>query len=132
MGIFVNYSNHLSTNWDAKQIEAAQLFGRIVDIAFPAVDPNANEEDIEQLADDAVGKILCLDEPVAAVMVQGEYALTYAVVDRLISHGITVLTACTERNVTEHVDAAGNRVRESAFRFVRFREYRRMEPVDKE
>ncbi len=125
MSVFVNFSNHPSAKWEPEQVEAAQTYGHIVDVAFPIVQPNADENQIEQMADEAVDRILSAGESVAAVMVQGEYTLTFAVVNRLISKGIKTFSACTERNVIESVDAEGNRIRESRFRFIGFREYRR-------
>ena len=53
----------------------------------------------------------------------GEYTLTHAVVNKLISMGIKAVSACTERIVTERIDESGNTVKESRFLFVKFREY---------
>ena len=35
--IFVNHTNHPSARWSAEQISAAQVYGEILDMPFPAV-----------------------------------------------------------------------------------------------
>ncbi len=121
--MFVNFSNHPSDRWDSKERRAASAYGEITDINFPVVPPEADEQLIEQLALDCVKEI----EPVLtgndAVMVQGEFTLTYAVVNLLKKKGVKTLSACSERNTTETIDAYGNSIRNSVFTFVRFREY---------
>jgi hypothetical protein len=59
----------------------------------------------------------------AAVLCQGEYCYTYAVVHRLRDAGITVLAACSERMVEERQEADGSVRRVSRFCFTRFRRY---------
>lgn len=116
-GAFVNFSNHPSSTWDDAQISSALEYGgKIVDIPFPPVDPEAKREDIAELAEKMTDEILHLYP--SAVMCQGEFGLCYSVIRRLRALGLTVLHACSVRNV--HTD--GN-VKTIRFDFVQFREY---------
>ncbi len=100
----------------------ASEYGVVVDIPFPAVDPAATKEDILALADKIVEEIKeCEPE---AVMCQGEFTLTYAIVRRLSDKGIPVFAACSERKVVETIDKATGKYEKTArFEFVGFREY---------
>ncbi len=122
--MFVNFSNHSSTTWDDRQYKAANYYGEIIDIPFPEVPPISGEEDVEKLATRYADKILKEISANDAVMVQGEFTLTYAVINLLRQSGIKVVSACSERDVVERIDEHGNTIRKSKFRFVRFREYK--------
>lgn len=41
--MFINFSNHPHALWSAEQQAAAQRYGTVVDLAFPAIDPAADE-----------------------------------------------------------------------------------------
>lgn len=114
--VFVNFTNHPSRLWDERQREAAERYGTITDIPFPDVDASGDEAYIARLAEEYLGKILALHP--AAVLCQGEFTLAYQVITRLKEKGITVLAACSTRNVKTE----GNR-KEAIFVFERFREY---------
>lgn len=113
---FVNFSNHPSDKWETKQRQSALAYGEIVDLPFPEVDAEADETRIEDMAAAYVGKILDLHP--GAVLCQGEFCLAFQVASRLKAQGVTVLAACSRREVK--VD--GNR-KETIFEFVRFRKY---------
>lgn len=115
-GPFVNFSNHPSTAWTKQQFDAALQYGPVIDLPFPPVDPFMNEADLRHLAEVKVGEILALKP--AAVMCQGEFGLSFSVTQKLLSAGVTVLYACSERNV--HVE--GN-VKSVRFDFVQFRRF---------
>lgn len=115
-GPFVNFSNHPSTAWTSQQFDAALQYGPVIDLPFPPVDPFMNEEDLCHLAEVKVGEILALKP--AAVMCQGEFGLSFSVTQKLLSAGVTVLYACSERNV--HIE--GN-VKSVRFDFVQFRRF---------
>jgi len=119
--MFINFTNHSSGKWPTQQIECAHHYGEILDLPFPEVDPVGDTEYIEQLAQQFADRITDL-EP-SAVLCQGEMTLAFAVANVLMSRGITVLAACSERVVTEIVGADGERIKQSEFRFVGFREY---------
>lgn len=117
--LFVNFSNHSSQYWNDSQIVAAQEYGEIIDIEFPAVDPKMVKEDIFKLVDDNIQMFI----PYAAVSdltvhIMGEMTFTYLMVQRLKSLGIRCVASTTERVVEEH-----DGIKTSEFRFVRFREY---------
>ncbi|MCR5670313.1 MAG: hypothetical protein K6G10_04845 [Butyrivibrio sp.] len=119
----MNFSNHPHSKWDRNQTEAASKFGDIIDIPFPEVPAEAGENAIYDLAKKCVEQIESTLGDDGAVMVQGEFSLTYAVVTLLKQKGIKALSACSERLVTEEVDENGERVRKVRFEFKRFREY---------
>lgn len=118
--IFINCSNHPSRYWSREQIEAAEQYGEVVDIRFPIVDPGMNEEEIAALAERMSRKILYYRPD--TVMCQGEFTLTYAIVQRLKGEKIRVMAACSKREVKEIHVPSGIR-KEVTFRFERFREY---------
>lgn len=119
--MFINFTNHNSDLWSAEQCMAAEKYGDITDIAFPSVDPAFGSEMIYKLAEKYT-EMICAYKP-DAVLVQGEMTLTYAVVSILISKGINVLCATTERVVSTRIGQNGKTVKVSEFRFVRFRNY---------
>ncbi|WP_298464924.1 CRISPR-associated protein [uncultured Mitsuokella sp.] len=119
--IFINHTNHCSSYWSEDERRAAQVFGEIVDVAFPAVSSSASEEEIEKLAHDNAVRIIA--QKPAAVLCQGEYTYTYALVKRLLAQGICVVAACSERVVEEQHEPDGSTRRISQFRFTRFRRY---------
>jgi len=48
--MLLNLSNHALNTWSNKQVEAAEkLYGKIIDIPFPKVNPNADENEINYL-----------------------------------------------------------------------------------
>ena len=48
--MFINFSNHPYALWSAEQQAAAQRYGTVVDLAFPAIDPAADETALDSLA----------------------------------------------------------------------------------
>lgn len=114
---FVNFSNHPSANWSKEQTEAAERYGEICDYPFPSISATADEEEIAALADITAEKIMAMNPE--AVMCQGEFTLTYAVICRLVRQDVPVLAACSERQVRELPDGK----KEVVFRFEGFRKY---------
>ena len=84
--MFINFSNHPYALWSAEQQAAAQRYGTVVDLAFPAIDPAADEAALDSLATVYVDHILHLDPD--AVLCQGECTFVYRVVQRLEAAGI--------------------------------------------
>ena len=119
--VFVNFTNHPLGQWDEEQIEGARKYGDIVDLDFPNVDAAADEGEIRKLARECVDKILKLQP--TAVLCQGEFCLAYQVITLLKEKNITVLAACSERNVKECSMPGQERKKEVIYRFRRFREY---------
>lgn len=113
---FVNFTNHPSDKWEAMQRQCASEYGEIVDMPFPEVEAEADETVINDMADLYVRRILDLQP--GAVLCQGEFTLVFQVASMLKAQGITVLAACSKREVKEY----GNK-KEVTFQFVRFRRY---------
>ena len=114
--IFINFSNHPSDRWDALQRKEATLYGRIVDIPFPAVSAYASQDEVIALAQLYFDKIM--EYHPEAVMCQGEFTLSFRVTELLKAAQVPVLAACSERKVKE-VD--GRKIVE--FEFCQYREY---------
>lgn len=120
--VFINFSNHPSSNWSEKQKKAVsdQYNAQIIDISFPPVSASADEEEISTMAKECVESI-CKHNP-KAVMCQGEFGLTYQVITLLKQKGIRTVYSCSERKTIEKKTDSGS-VKTSEFCFVRFREY---------
>ena len=119
--MMVNFSNHPYLNWSDQQKSAAEYCGKTVDLPFPAVDPNADETEIDRLARQCAARIREFSPQ--AVLCQGEFTLAYRVTQILVGEHIPVLAACTERRVQETVNRDGSVSRNSLYSFVRFRRY---------
>lgn len=119
--MFVNFTNHSSNKWDKEQLNAVSMYGEILDIPFPDVDPEMMEEDIRKLSDEYVERIL--SEKPDCVLCQGEFCLSHSVINSLKAAGCKVVAACSKRVAVENV-VDGKTVRVSQFKFVQFREYR--------
>lgn len=119
--MFINFSNHPSVRWDREQLTAAEKWGEIADVPFPDVDPAASEETIAGLAQEMVDKIMSYSPD--AVMCQGEFTLSFSIITMLLDRGVTVVAACSKREVKESVENGGQK-KEVVFSFVQFREYR--------
>ena len=78
MKIFVNCSNHPSAKWSAAQREAAEQYGKIVDIPFPAVACDLTDMQLEELAQQTAAEILA--KKPAAVMCMGEFVVCFRIV----------------------------------------------------
>lgn len=118
--MLINYSNHPSINWSEKQKKAASMWGRVVDLSFAQVPAQADEQEIEMIAQEEIRRIL--EQKPDAVLCQGEFTLTYALVCKLKEQGILVISACSERD-TREIYEKGITKKEIFFEFVRFREY---------
>ena len=118
---FINFTNHPSQNWSEDQLDAASQYGHIIDIPFPPVATEASTATVMQMAE----KYCSLIEEYApnAVMVQGEFTLTYHIVRILKEKGIRVLAACAERDVFEEAQSDGMIRKFIKYRFAQFREY---------
>ena len=116
----INFSNHPSELWEANQLEASKEYGKIMDIPFPNVNPDASAEEIQDLAERYAEKILSLAEGNrVTVHVMGEMTLTYLVVTLLKEKGIECIASTSER-YSEEI-AIGRKITE--FKLVRFRKY---------
>lgn len=123
--MLINLSNHPSSNWKEAQIkEAERAFGKVVDMAFPAVPPEGDTNLVDELVENYFNKCLKLlnDHPSEnnAVHVMGEMTFSFAIVNRLMKENIVCVASTTKRNSADF-----NGAKISEFRFVRFRKYTR-------
>ena len=117
---FLNLSNHPSTEWSNVQLAAAQGYGTIVDMPFPAINENMSEQGIEALADQYLLKILGLTESKSCtVHIMGEMTFSYALVNKLKALGFTCVASTTRRDVVVLPDGS----KQVRFHFCRFRKY---------
>lgn len=122
--MLINLSNHPSANWNAEQKKAAETeFGQIVDLTFPNIQPEADLNDVKNLANQYVIKVkeLLKDAPNGSgvVHIMGEHTFIFNILERLKLLNIRAVASTTERKAYE--DGNGNTI--SKFRFVRFRDY---------
>ena len=68
--MLINFTNHPHALWSAEQKAAAQVYGKVIDLAFPAIDPATNEAVLDSLAAVYADHILHLNPD--AVLCQGE------------------------------------------------------------
>ena len=120
---FINFSNHPSILWNSKQRSAAEEYGDIIDLPFPSVSATASEKQIAEMADIWVDKIMELHP--TAVLCQGEFTLSFAVIDRLLHLNILVLSACSDRHSKETILDGGTTKKNVEFDFVKFRRFER-------
>ena len=73
--MLINFTNHPSALWSAEQKAAAQVYGKVIDLAFPAIDPATNEAVLDSLATVYTDLILHLSPD--AVLCQGECTFVY-------------------------------------------------------
>lgn len=119
--MFLNYTNHSSSNWDEKQLMAAKEWGEVIDLHFPFVSPYLEPGEVEELASREVERIMAYEPD--AVLCQGEFTLAFSIIKKLQKKGKLVLSACSERNVKEILLPDSKVKKEIIFEFMRFREY---------
>lgn len=118
--LLINLSNHPSAGWGVRQREAAEMYGEIEDMTFPAIPPEAGEREITDLAEEYVSRIEERAETRdVTVHIMGEVTFCYAVITRLQSLGIPCIASTTRRQITEAADG----VKEVHFGFETFRKY---------
>lgn len=118
--LLINLSNHPSASWGPRQRKAAEMYGEIEDMDFPAIPPEAGEREITDLAEEYVARIEERAETRdVTVHIMGEMTFCYAVITRLQPLGIPCLASTTRRQVTETADG----VKEVRFDFETFRRY---------
>lgn len=120
--MLVNLSNHPSSHWPDEQLFAAQeLYGHIVDMEFPYVDPTWSSNEVDSLAEDYFQRFQSSIPRHAgfAVHIMGEMTFCFALIQKLKAVGIACVASTTHRNVIEHPDGS----RTANFEFVRFRQY---------
>lgn len=118
--MFINISNHPSSQWGREQQQAAEQWGAIVDEAFPTIAGAASTNEVSALAVDYAGIIVRQYKPGRDVVhVMGEMTFTYALVSRLRAAGFECVASATQRIKQQMPD--GSFI--SEFRFQAFRNY---------
>lgn len=118
--MLINFSNHPLTTWSKEQVEAAKEYGEIIDLPFPAVNPEASHEEIKDLADEYVGRIISISEKQnVSVHIMGEMTFCFMVVSSLKEKGIECIASTSNRNT----EVTSDNKKISDFQFVRFRKY---------
>ena len=130
--MLINLSNHPTAMWLPEQTEAAhRVYGEVLDLPFPAVPADADEADIQTIAQEYLNKVQVIAQeyqskvqaitpPAEAVVhIMGEMTLTYALVCLLKQAGYTCVASTSVREVYE--EEPGKKT--AVFRFVRFRKY---------
>lgn len=118
--MFINFSNHPSSLWGEKQKIEAEKYGPIEDVPFPQVSASMGSEEVQELAKEYAARIL--EKKPDCVLCQGEFCVSWHVVDALKKAGVRVVAACSERIAKEVYGEHGTEKR-SVFQFVQFREY---------
>ena len=119
--LLINLTNHPSSRWSEKQLEAARVYGEIYDMPFPAIDEMGDEEYIALLADEFLLKILEIAKSNSIVVhLMGELTFTLALLKLLQANGIECIASTSKRIVKG--ETAGHK-EEVIFRFERFRRY---------
>lgn len=120
--MLLNLSNHPSTRWPSEQLsEANRLFGQILDLSFPNIDPAADKEYVRELANEYLQKILTLQSQYntsIAIHVMGELTFCFQFVSLMKERGIRCVASTTERITTDTPEG-----KLSKFVFVKFRDY---------
>ena len=119
--MFVNCSNHPSVKWPEAQKCAAEKYGSIIDVTFPAVACDLSDSQLEELAETTFRKIT--EYKPDAVMCIGEFVVCFRIVEKLKAAKIKVLASCSERQAVEHTEEDGSVRKETMFTFRGFREY---------
>ena len=89
--MLINLSNHTSAMWDESQKKAALIYGKLVDLPFPAIDPLAGTETLFAPSPGVVvfavapGQTLAAGDLVAEIIdpIEGSVARVVAGVDGL-------------------------------------------------
>lgn len=116
--MLLNLTNHPSVNWPENQKNIAlETYGNIEDMPFPQINPEWDEDKIDQLVEEYVQKIKEINPE--AVHIMGEMTFVFRLITQLKDRGIACLASTTERLAVE--DDKGNKT--STFSFVRFRKY---------
>lgn len=120
--MLINLSNHPSAKWPEEQLKAANtLYGAVVDMPFPNIDPEWDTARVAALAGefaDRCNSMLPVGD-INAVHIMGEMIFTHHFVNLTKGPGVNCVASTTIRVV--QINDAGEKV--SRFKFVKFRNY---------
>ncbi len=118
--LLINLSNHPFAEWQEEQRHASEVYGPCIDMPFPQIDPDADDNQMESV----VEKYTLQVEEYAkthnvTVHIMGEMCFTYRLVKRLSAMGIKCNCSTSCRLVSDE----GNGKRYVEFHFKKFRNY---------
>jgi hypothetical protein len=123
--MLLNLSNHPYSQWSEKQKEtAAALFGDVIDLPFPFVDPEMTTAEVKKLADDYYRQVISLlekhknDSKQNAVHIQGEFIFVFHLVTLLKNDSVKCVASTSKRDIQQ----VGTK-KIINFNFIQFREY---------
>ena len=123
--MLLNLSNHPLSQWTEKQKETAKtLFGEVVDLPFPFVEPELTTVEVIKQASDYFDQVISLFGKARnktaqnAVHIQGEFTFVFHLVTQLKQAGIKCLASTSKRDV-QQIDNK----KIINFNFIQFREY---------
>lgn len=119
--MFVNLSNHPIEYWEKEQKLAAQLYGELVDIKFPDLDPQWDTGEIVKCAKCYLS--LCKEKikdtkSSSAIHLAGETIFCFVLAQMLLKEGYVCLTSTSKRNAV-----VKKGIKLSVYKFERFRKY---------
>jgi hypothetical protein len=122
--MLLNLSNHPSDLWDENQLKAAtDNFGKVADLPFPEISPEADSASIEGLARHYCKKVLNLlsssSDAHSAVHLMGEMTFSYCLTGFLQQAGVRCVASTTVRKVLNNQ----NGQKTVNFEFRKFRDY---------
>lgn len=98
--MLINLSNHPHTKWSDHQKETAlRMYGEVMDMEFPHIDPSWSKDQVYELAENYLSKIKLL--PPATIHIMGELTFTYIFVNIAKKADISCIASTTERIVQE-------------------------------
>ena len=112
--MLINLTNHPYPEWGEEQKTAAEVYGECVDIPFPQIAPEADEKEINALADEYVGRVheVAGNHDDVTVHIMGEQTFCFSIITKLLREGIRCVASTTKRNSPAE-----------PFRFYAFRSY---------
>jgi hypothetical protein len=121
--MLINLSNHPSAEWgEYQKNEVSKRFGEIIDIQLPIVPPEANEEDILEIAKKYKDKIDYVFSNIElkgknenGVNLMGE--MTFYFARMFLKYNNNFYASTTP------VDEEVNKKRQKEFKFIKFRKY---------
>lgn len=122
--MLINLSNHPLSNWSEPQKKTARdQFGQVTDLPFPAINPAGDETYIRELVAEYLLKVQTISQGTSsvAIHIMGEMTFTFAMVIALQKYGYACVASTTERITVEQ-----GGIKNSEFRFLKFREYGRL------
>jgi hypothetical protein len=124
--MLINFTNHPFETWSENQKnDAIKEFNEVIDFAFPQIDPELDEMELEKLVRKYLEEIL--SKKPSAVHIMGEMNFTFQMIYFLMQNKIPCYASTSERRMEKKGDQIIN-----TFIFKRFRKYRFLDFLFKE